>query len=643
MTRHSHWLLKPPQWDKLMNQESDHAHNSKTSNVIHALFERQARRAPGAIAVISDDQELSYAQLNDRANHVAHTLLVHGIEPEQRVALYADRSLEMVVGMLATLKAGGAYVPLDPSYPAERLEFIRDDSHVSLVLTTKHWLPRAICLERPTILLDDEHFVEMPAGARRAASTSANLAYVIYTSGSTGNPKGVMVEHRNVVGMAVNTSYAPLSPEDCVAHCGSPSFDATTWEVWAPLLNGARLLIVPQSVVLSAAALNNKLIRHKVTAMWLTVGLFNSYVDALADAFGSLRFLLVGGDALTPAVIARALGKPVPPHTLVNMYGPTETTTFASSYAIAGVAVCERALPIGQPITNCCMYVLTDNGQVATDNATGEICIGGSGVARGYQNQPALTAERFVAAPLGAIPGNRMYRTGDSGRWQPDGNLAFLGRNDDQVKIRGFRIELGEIERALLSYPGVVQAIVVVVGDNPIDKRLRGYVKGDPSWDKQSQQARIQEHLRERIPGYMVPAKIYILDEFPLTPNGKVDRRSLPTTESRPQLRQPYVPAGSPAEDALCRIWAHFLKVDQIGVRDDFFELGGDSLSGLALVASVEDALRIQLPPVTVFQYSTVEKMAKLIEPILASSAGSTQYLRSGDAAPLGTGRLGQQ
>jgi amino acid adenylation domain-containing protein len=384
----------------------------------------------------------------------------------------------MVAGLLGILKAGGAYVPLDPAYPAERVRLMLEDSAPVAILAPRYLAEQVAGLGRRLIILDEAPS-QLDTNPKVRGLSSRNLAYLVYTSGSTGRPKGVMTEHRCVLRLVVNASYARLYTEDCVAHGSSPSFDAATWEVWGALLNGARLLVLPQSVVLDPVALNETLVHHRVTALWLTVALFNEYVDALEQAFSGLRYLLIGGDALNASIVARALAKPAAPKHLINGYGPTETTTFATTFRIKEVAQTERSIPIGRPISNTTVYILNSDREPVPIGMAGEIYIGGPGVARGYLGQAELTEERFVPDPFSCEDQARLYRSGDLGRWRADGNVEFLGRNDGQVKIRGFRVELGEVEARIQSYPGVRQVAVVSREDQPGDKRLAAYVVTD--------------------------------------------------------------------------------------------------------------------------------------------------------------------
>jgi amino acid adenylation domain-containing protein len=460
--------------NKFNNTAADYA----SEKLIHVLFESQASENQTSVAIVAGDSHLTYAELNRRANRVAHALIATGIKLDDKVCLLAHRSIELIVGMLGILKSGGAYVPLDPDYPPDRISFMVEDCSPAAIVTVTSLIEQAAIAQRPTITLDTELAYESN-NPNVPGLTSRNLAYVIYTSGSTGRPKGVMVEHRSVLRLVINVSYAQIDSADCVAHVASPSFDAATWEVWAPLLNGASVLVVPQHALLDPSALNSLLVEHNVTAMFLTVGLFNEYVHALEDGFSGLKYLIIGGDTLNPSKAVQALEKARPPRALLNAYGPTETTTFASMYPIPRQHDRERPVPIGRPITNTSIYILDEDREPVPVGAIGEIYIGGPGLARGYLNRPGLTDERFVPDTLTGATDARLYKTGDLGRWRPDGNIEYLGRNDHQVKIRGYRVEPGEVEAAMQSCPGVKQAAVVAREDDSEQKALVGYVVAD--------------------------------------------------------------------------------------------------------------------------------------------------------------------
>ncbi|MEG1052101.1 MAG: non-ribosomal peptide synthetase, partial [Janthinobacterium sp.] len=430
------------------------------------------------------------------------------------------------------------------------------------------------------------------------------LAYVMYTSGSTGMPKGVMVEHRNIVRLAVDSGFAPLEHGDRVAHCANPAFDAATWELWAPLLNGASVLVFDQDTLLDPARFNRALADGGVTALWLTAGLFHEYADALEAAFGGLRWLLAGGDVLDPQVVARVMGKAHPPRHLLNGYGPTETTTFATTHAVTGAPHEARAIPIGRPIGNTQVYLLDPLGQPVPVGVPGEIHIGGDGVARGYLNLPQHSAERFIADPFSAQPGARLYRTGDLARWSRHGNMEVLGRIDNQVKLRGYRIELGEIEAVLGDQAGVRQAVVICREDRPGDKRLVAYLLSQPGQVLQA--AALRDAIAPQLPDYMLPSAYVMLEHLPMTPNGKVDRNALPVPDIEAAPGHSYVAPRNGDEEILCGLWQEVLGLERVGIEDNFFKLGGHSLLATQLVMRAQKAFGGELSLRLLFEAPTV-------------------------------------
>jgi amino acid adenylation domain-containing protein len=513
------------------------------------------------------------------------------VRPDDRVAICAERSLEMVVGLLAVLKAGGAYVPLDPAYPIERLRFMIEDSAPAALLTQSHLEKLFAGIDGSLPVLDlasatpvwQEHPETNPA--RHAIGFGAQqLAYVIYTSGSTGTAKGVLVTHLNVVRLVKNTNYVDFTPPLTIGHLSNTAFDAATFEVWGALLNGCRLAVIPRFDALAPETLALQLQNLQVSTLFLTTALFNECIRIQPNIFHGMNRVLFGGEMCDPQSIRQALKKP-PQRGLLHVYGPTETTTFASYFPIETVR--ERStVPIGRPIANTRIYILDAHGEPVPVGVTGELYIGGAGVARGYLNRPELTAEKFLKDPFTDDPRGRMYRTGDLGRWLVDGNIEFLGRNDFQVKIRGFRIELGEIEARLSEHDGVQEAVVLAREDTPGDKRLVAYYTSSPATDPEQEVVGAEQlrlHLSAALPEYMVPAAYVRLESLPLTPNRKLDRKALPPPEGDAYVVRQYEAPQGTIEELLAGIWAELLKLDQVGRQDNFFELGGHSLMAVTL------------------------------------------------------------
>ncbi|PHM47443.1 Amino acid adenylation [Xenorhabdus miraniensis] len=603
--------------------------------LIHSLFEAQVLQRPHATAVVCEGRTLSYDELNQRANRLAHHLIALGVRPDDRVAICAERSPQLIVGLLAILKAGGAYIPLDPTFPAERLAYIFEDVAPIALLTQTAWVDK-LTRPLPTILLDNVLSDEFDnpetqpihnPDIQAQGLTSRHLAYVIYTSGSTGLPKGVMVEHRNVLRLIINNGFADIGPDDCVSHSANIAFDASTWEIWSALLNGARLHIIPQSVLLDPVRFCDSLIKEQVTALWLTTGLFDEYLDVLKPLFGQLRYLLVGGDVLAPKKIQHVQQHvqlaESQPACLINAYGPTETTTFATVYAIPSLIDVTRSIPIGRPISNTQIYILDKHGQPVPLGVTGEIHIAGMGVARGYLNRPELTAERFLIDPFSSEPDARMYKTGDLGRWLPDGNIEYIGRNDFQVKLRGFRIEPGEIETQLRQCPGVLDAVVLMREvtlmremilmreDEANQKRLIAYVK--PQDGVELVPAELRQQLASHLADYMLPSAFVTLDAFPLTPNGKFDRQAFPLPDLSAIATHAYEAPNEEEETILAQIWQDLLGLERVGRHDNFFELGGHSLMIVQLATRIQDAFLVDIPISSLFLSPKLAEQAEVI------------------------------
>ncbi|WP_319929101.1 non-ribosomal peptide synthetase [Xenorhabdus santafensis] len=616
------------------------------ADLIHTQFESQVQRTPDATAICFrddsfNDYALSYAELNRRANRLAHHLIALGVRPDNRVVICAERSPEWIIGLLAILKAGGAYVPLDPTYPAERLAYMLEDAApVAILMQSIHACRIKSTTQVVYIDTDAEFLATQPThnpAPHASELTSCNLACVIYTSGSTGQPKGVMVEHRSVLRLAINNGFADIGPDDCVAHCANIAFDASTWEIWSTLLNGGHLHVVPQSVLLDPARLCESLRGEGTTALWLTVGLFNEYLDYLEPLYPQLRYLIIGGDTLDPSKIRHMQSLPSQPAHLINGYGPTETTTFATTYTINDPIDVKRSIPIGRPIANTRIYILDSYGQPVPIGVTGEIYIAGIGVARGYLNHPELTVERFIADPFSSEPGVRMYKTGDLGCWLPDGNIEYAGRNDFQIKLRGFRIEPGEIEAYLNRCDGVHEAVVLARINEGLQKHLVAYIIAEQN--AQLNPADLRRQLAKQLADYMIPSAFVVLDAFPLTPHGKLDRQALPMPDKSASVIQPYEAPSGKTETALARIWQKLLKMDSVGRYDNFFELGGHSLVAMQLLARMREQ-NMEIPLATLLAHPTLHELALAVSkasfsPSALLDTSLVPLSPSGDLPPL--------
>ncbi|HEX2081820.1 MAG TPA: amino acid adenylation domain-containing protein, partial [Longimicrobium sp.] len=523
-----------------------------------------------------------------------------------RVGICLERGMEMVVSLLAVLKAGGAYVPLDPAYPAERLAWMLADAGVAVLVTEDALRAARGAGEGVRVVsLDGERarIAARPVDDLRADAAANGLAYVMYTSGSTGTPRGVGVEHRGVVRLVRGADYARFGADEVMLQAAPVSFDASTLEIWGALLNGGRLVLMPGGAP-SVEELGRALLRHRVTTLWLTAGLFQVMVEERLDDLRGVRQLLAGGDVL-PVEAVRRVRDRFPALRLINGYGPTENTTFTCCHTV-GDGWNGGPVPIGTPISGTRVYVLDRAGRPLPAGVPGELYAGGDGVARGYLGRPTATAERFLPDPFAGRPGARMYRTGDRARRRADGTLEYLGRLDAQVKIRGFRVEPGEVQAVLRRHPAVADCAVVAREDVPGEKRLVAYVVGHADAEA------LRAHLRGTLPDYMVPGAFVSLDALPLTPNGKVDRRALPAPEQGPEER--CVAPRTPVEEVLAGVWSEVLRVDRLGVTDNFFQLGGHSLLATRVVSRVRQLFDVEMPLRAVFEAPSVAELAEAVE-----------------------------
>jgi len=574
---------------------------SKIEQCIHQVFESQVKRTPDAVAVVFEDEQLSYQELNHRSNQLAHYLQKLGVGPEVLVGICIERSLEMIVGVLGILKAGGAYVPLDPTYPQERLEFMLEDTQVHIVVT-QQWNTFAkserqvVCLER-----DWEVICQQSQDNPTSALTAANLAYVIYTSGSTGKPKGVLIEHRGLCNLAqAQIAAFNLQPKNRVLQFASLSFDASIFEIVMALQVGATLYLSKKEYLLGSALID--LLRDKAIT---TVTLPPAVLKILPVEVPTLQTIIAAGEACSPEVVARWACEG---RRFFNAYGPTEATVWST---VAEIRDYSSKPPLGRAIANTQLYVLDAHLQPVPIGIPGELYISGDGLARGYLNRPALTAERFIPHPFSRELGARLYRTGDLVCYQPDGNLEFLGRIDNQVKIRGYRIELGEIE-TILSQHSAIRETAVIAREDVFGKRLVAYVVLNP--EQTSTSSELHSFLQEKLPEYLVPSAFVMLESLPLTPSGKIDRSALPNlSTTRLDQINSFVAPRTPTEETLAKLWAQILNLEQVSIHDNFFELGGDSLLAMSLINQVHQQFE-RLPLSTLFLAPTIAQLAVLLE-----------------------------
>jgi aspartate racemase len=588
---------------------------SETSRCVHEIFEAQAEQTPNAIALDFEGSQMSYDELNLAANRLAARLEESGAAPGVIVGLCMERSLEMIVSILAILKSGAAYLPLDPALPKVRLAFMLDDAAAVFVLTRqglRQFIPSGT---RTILCLEESNWPAAPI-SQRAPLTAEAPAYVMYTSGSTGAPKGVVVPHRAIPRLVINAGYVQISTADIFLQLAPASFDASTFEIWGALLNGARLVIFPPRMP-SLEELGRRLRDFQITILWLTAGWFHQMVDAQTDGLKGLRYLLAGGEALSVPHVLKAI-RELPRCQLVNGYGPTEGTTFTCCHPIPASWPGGASVPIGKPINQTRVFILDKYHTPVPIGVAGELYIGGDGLALGYLNRPELTAEKFVT-----VGTDRLYRTGDLARWLSGGNIEFLGRIDNQVKIRGFRVEPGEIESAIMAFPAARDAVVLARPDHSGTLHLVAYVLCDSS-----ECDALREFLKCRLPAYMVPSHLVALAEFPLTQNGKVDRRALPAPSASAKQETAATPPRTPTENLLAGIWREVLERDQIGIHDNFFRLGGHSLLATQIVSRISQALKAEIPVQMIFEAPTIESLARAIDDAPPQPAAAETALR---------------
>ncbi|ALP39316.1 non-ribosomal peptide synthetase (plasmid) [Paenibacillus sp. IHB B 3084] len=571
---------------------------------IHGLFEERAEQRADHLALVWGEQTLTYRELNEQANRLAIVLRERGVKPNDIIAIMAERSMEMVIGILGTLKAGGAYLPIDPNYPEERIHYMLEDSGASIVLTQKH-LRDKLTYHGAIMDLDDESlkYIELDRANPEPVNTPEDLAYIIYTSGSTGKPKGVMVEHRGIINLQhFFQEKWGVDGSDRMLQFASSSFDASVWEMFTILLGGGTLYLVSRDIINNLNEFARFMNENQITIALLPP----TYLAGIEpDRLPTLKKLVTGGSAITKELVMRWKDSVE----YMNAYGPSESSVIATAWTYREEDMGYPSVPIGKPIANTRIYIMDTHQKLLPLGAAGEMCIAGDGLARGYLHRPELTAEKFVANPYEA--GEKLYRTGDLVRWLPDGNIEFLGRIDDQVKIRGFRIELGEIEAQLMKHPLVREVAVIAREDKQGEKYLAAYftAEGEPGAEE------LREQLMQELPDYMVPSSFMQLDDMPMTPSGKVDRKALPEPDLSVNATEEYAAPRDKIEEILAEIWEKVLKVERVGIKDHFLNLGGDSIKAIQIVSKLHDyKLKLQLKDL--FDHPVIEQLSAYVQSV---------------------------
>lgn len=601
-----------PAQARFLREWNDTRSEYPRDETIPALFEVQARRSPGATALVSacEERVLTYDELDRRANQLAHHLSKLGVRRETIVGIYLERSLELFVGILGILKAGGAYLPLDPTYPEERLAFMLNDAKAPVLVTRQSLAARLPAGRWRVVALDIEglEIAQESVDSPTSGVLAEDLAYVIYTSGSTGRPKGVEITHNSLLNLVFwhQRSFGVTPVDRATQHAGI-GFDAAVWEVWPYLTAGASVHLPDEAARVAPEVLRDWLVAQRITISFLPTALAESVMALQWPPETALRVLLTGADTL------RRYPPPGLPFRVVNNYGPTESTVVATSGAVLPAERPDLPPSIGRPIANTQTYILDAQLRQVLIGEPGELHIGGAGLARGYLNQPELTAEKFIPNPFSDAPGSRLYKTGDMARYLPDGQIAFLGRIDDQIKIRGYRVEPNEIVTVLNRHPTVEASLVVGREDSTGDKHLVAYIVPVPP--SQPAENALREFLRISLPEYMVPAVFVPLAALPLGPHGKLDRAALPAPDGANILRQhDFVAPRTPLEDRLARILSGLLHLEQVGIEDNFFLLGGHSLLGTQVINRVRDAFGVELSLRSLFEAPTVAGLSAEIK-----------------------------
>lgn len=598
-------ILSETEKHQLLAEFNDTKTAYPKEKTLQALFEEQVANNPDQVAVKFSGESVTYGELNERANQLAWELRNWGVKANTVVGMLVERSIDMMVGIWGILKAGGAYLPIDPGYPLERIYYMLEDSETELLLTHRG-LDEQIDFQGEIIDLDTAELYQRDTSNLEQINTSEDTVYIVYTSGTTGLPKGILTKHHNVSRVVKETNYIEITPKDRILQLSNYAFDGSVFDMFGAHLNGARLVMLKKEDILEINKLAETIRSEGITIFFVTTALFNTLVDTNLEALQNIRKVLFGGERISVPHAARALDF-LGEDKMIHVYGPTESTVYATYYFINEVDPKATNIPIGKPLANTEIFVLDQELNLVPIGATGELCITGDGLANGYLKRPELTMEKFVDHPFGS--GEKLYRTGDLVRLLPDGNIEFIGRVDHQVKIRGFRIELGEIQAKLLNYDLIKEAIVVVTGDSSDTKSLCAYFVGEAEIDLTD----LREFLAQDLPEYMIPLCMIQLKKMPLTPNGKIDRKALPEPDGSLGIGMEYVAPRDQIEEKLVAIWEEILKIEGIGIRNDFFELGGHSLKATTLVSKIHKELNINVPLREIFQRTTVEAQSEYI------------------------------
>jgi amino acid adenylation domain-containing protein/non-ribosomal peptide synthase protein (TIGR01720 family) len=615
-------LTEAEQKDVLARNQTRTA--TASEKCLHELFEAQVERNPEGIALVFGTRRLTYAELNVRANQLAHYLRTLSVGPDTLVGLCVERSIDLIVGLLGIIKAGGAYVPLDPSYPQPRLHYMLEDSQAQVLILQQAMEENLPDNHVRRVYIDSgwELIARQSTDNLDTRVTADNLAYVIYTSGSTGLPKGISIPIRGITRLVLNTDYIDIQPGERLAQASNASFDAATFEIFGALLNGAQLVGVAKDVALSLNEFAGQIAEHGITTLFLTTALFNQIANQAPGLFSTLKHVLFGGELVDPRRVREVLEKGRPER-LLHVYGPTESTTFASWYEVRQMASDAATVPIGRPLANTEIYLLDESLQPVVTGVPGELYIGGPGLARGYLNRPELTAEKFVPHPFSTTPGARLYRSGDQARYLAGGDIEFIGRQDQQIKLRGYRIEIGEIEAALLSHAAVREAVVQVEEGASGERRLVGYV--GVSREAAVKRRELRDYLKERLPEYMVPGRLVVLDRLPLNANGKVDREELREAggaEAEEDEEGRGGEARGAVEELLAGIIGEVLGVKAVGIYDNFFEIGGHSLHAIQVSSRMREVFRVEIPLRDLFEFPVVTQLAERVEAAMRRGSG---------------------